>query len=152
MCRGNASGFHDRSTPVLYCLRMRWRAGARWSTGSGPDTMTPEEIVAKRDAGHHMNENDYVPASLDRSSTNGAAIRGREQQLIESNGGAQSTGGTSGNAINGVSAKNKKGAFYRRNGEMWRNGVSRQILTKSVSHQPPFAPAPSKMEARQGGR
>jgi hypothetical protein len=80
---------------------------------SGPSTMTPEEIVARRDAGHHMNDKDFGPAVLDRSSSNGAAIRGREQQLIEANGGARSTGGTSGNAINGISPTNKKGSYYR---------------------------------------
>jgi hypothetical protein len=80
---------------------------------SGPSRMTPEEIVARRDAGHHMNDKDFGPAMLDKSSSNGAAIRGREQQLIEANGGAQSTGGTSGNAINGISPTNKKGSDYR---------------------------------------
>jgi hypothetical protein len=75
--------------------------------------MTPEEIVARRDAGHHMNEQGYGPAKLDKSSNNAAAIRGREQLLIEANGGAQSVGGTSGNAINGISPKNPKDSHYR---------------------------------------
>ncbi len=73
---------------------------------SGPSTMSPEEIVAKRDAGHHMNDKGFGPAKLDESSTNKSAIRGREQQLIEANGGAKSSGGTSGNAINGVAPNN----------------------------------------------
>ena len=45
----------------------------------------------------------FGPAEVDKASTNKDAIRGREQQLIEKNGGAKSQGGTSGNAINGVS-------------------------------------------------
>jgi RHS repeat-associated protein len=43
---------------------------------------------------------------LDRSSSNSSAIRGREQQLIELNGGAQSVGGVSRNRINGISVYN----------------------------------------------
>ena len=40
------------------------------------------------------------------------AIRGREQQLIDYHGGAQSTGGTSGNAINGIGECNQKKKNY----------------------------------------
>lgn len=40
------------------------------------------------------------------------AIRGREQYLIDRYGGAQSQGGTSGNAINGISPNNKKIDIY----------------------------------------
>jgi RHS repeat-associated protein len=72
----------------------------------------PEDIVAARDAKHHMNDKGYGPAQLDKASTNKDAIRGREQQLIDANGGAQSTGGSSGNAINGISATNKNSDRY----------------------------------------
>lgn len=48
----------------------------------------------------------FEEAVLDMTSTNKDAIRGREQQLIEIHGGAKSTGGTSGNAINGISPNN----------------------------------------------
>jgi len=41
-----------------------------------------------------------------------AAIRGREQQLIDFNGGAQSVGGTSRNMINGISEMNPLRDFY----------------------------------------
>ncbi len=43
------------------------------------------------------------------------AIRGREQLLIEQNGGAKSEGGTSGNKINGISPNNKenRGKYIR---------------------------------------
>lgn len=40
------------------------------------------------------------------------AIRGREQQPIELNGGAKSQGGASGNAINGISPTNPKRQRY----------------------------------------
>jgi RHS repeat-associated protein len=81
-------------------------------TGRTSGTGTPEQNVARRDAGHHKNEEGYGPAVLDQSSTDPAAIRGREQQLIEVYGGAQSQGGTSGNAINGISANNPRGPDY----------------------------------------
>ena len=60
-----------------------------------------------------LNGEGYLPPVLDRSSENRSAIRGREQQLIEVNGGARSVGGTSRNAINGISPYNPRGSFYR---------------------------------------
>lgn len=77
---------------------------------SGKDT--PAKNVAKRDANHHKNKDGFGPAKLDKSSSNSKAIRGREQQLIDKNGGAQSQGGTSGNAINSVSPKNPNAKTY----------------------------------------
>ncbi len=73
---------------------------------------TAYENVAKRDNGHHMNDKGFGPAKLDKSSTSKNAIRGREQQLINKNGGAKSMGGKSGNAINGIGANNKKAGIY----------------------------------------
>jgi len=58
--------------------------------GRTSGTGTPEENVQLRDRSrHHMNEKGYGEAELDKSSSNPDAIRGREQQLIEANGGAQ---------------------------------------------------------------
>ncbi len=59
-----------------------------------------------------MNDKGFGSAALDKLSTNKDAIRGREQQLIDSNGGAKSQRGTSGNAINGISPNNKKKNRY----------------------------------------
>jgi Pretoxin HINT domain len=73
---------------------------------------TPEENIAARDRSHHMNDQGYGPAQLDQSSANKDAIRGREQNLIDHHGGAQSQGGTSGNAINGVSPTNPNRQDY----------------------------------------
>jgi RHS repeat-associated protein len=81
-------------------------------SGRTSGTESAEENVAARDQNHHMNEQGYGPAQLDKSSPNADAIRGREQQLIEANGGAQSQGGTSGNAINGVSSTNPNRQAY----------------------------------------
>ena len=80
--------------------------------GRTSGTGDPAENVAARDRNHHMNEKGFGPAVLDKSSSNPDAIRGREQMLIESNGGAKSQGGTSGNAINGISPKNPKRDQY----------------------------------------
>ncbi len=64
--------------------------------------------IAKRDRNHHMNSQGFGPAKLDVSTSNYKAIRGREQQLIDKFGGAKSVGGTSGNAINGISQYNPR--------------------------------------------
>ena len=81
-------------------------------SGRTSGTGTPEENIYNRDRNHHMNDKGFGPAVLDQSSDNYAAIRGREQMLIDSNGGAKSTGGTSGNAINGISSNNPKRDYY----------------------------------------
>ena len=59
-----------------------------------------------------MNGEGFGPAQLDKSSTSYEAIRGREQQLIQNNGGAQSQGGTSSNFYNGISPTNPRGPGY----------------------------------------
>ena len=59
-----------------------------------------------------MNDKGFGKATLDRSSTNKDAIRGREQQLIDFHGGSKSSGGTSGNQNRGISPTNKKRDLY----------------------------------------
>lgn len=73
---------------------------------------TPKENIRIRDKNHHMNNKGYDEAQLDKSSLNPDAIRGREQYLIDINGGAKSQGGTSGNRINGISRKNPNYSRY----------------------------------------
>jgi RHS repeat-associated protein len=74
---------------------------------------TPQQNVARRDQGHSvLNARGFGPAVLQQSSTSRSAIRGQEQRLIDQYGGAQSTGGTSANAINGVSSSNPNGIQY----------------------------------------
>ncbi|MGP4029526.1 RHS repeat-associated core domain-containing protein [Actinomadura sp. 3N407] len=84
-------------------------------TGRSRGYGNPVDIVAARDSGHHMDAEGYGPAVLDQyleatlpvtqrhSDTAYQAIRGREQNLIDFFGGAQSAGGASGNAIRGIS-------------------------------------------------
>ncbi|MEO7325355.1 MAG: RHS repeat-associated core domain-containing protein, partial [Dokdonella sp.] len=77
---------------------------------------TPEEqVVARTSSRDHEAKTDegYGAAVVDQNSANASAIRGREQQLIEQNGGAQSVGGTSGNKINGVSPANQNAEVYQ---------------------------------------
>ncbi len=81
-------------------------------TGRTSGTGTPEQNVARRDAGHHKNAEGYDRAQVDKSSTNKDAIRGREQQGIDAHGGARSRGGTSGNAMDGISHRNPKKPSY----------------------------------------
>ena len=81
-------------------------------TGRTKGTGTPEENVARRDSGHHMNAKGFGPAQLRYNSLKGNAIRGQEQVNINANGGAISQGGTSGNAINGISARNPNAGAY----------------------------------------
>ena len=80
--------------------------------GRTSGTGTPEENVKRRDKNHHMNKKGFGEAVLDKSSLNPDAIRGQEQYMIDLHGGAKSQGGTSGNAINGVSPKNPKKLQY----------------------------------------
>ncbi|MFN4288642.1 MAG: RHS repeat-associated core domain-containing protein [Brevundimonas sp.] len=80
---------------------------------------SPEQAVAARgrSADHRrLTEEGFEPPQLDRSGSAGA-IRGREQQLVEANGGAQSVGGTSANRINAVGPRNPNGPRYRRDAE-----------------------------------
>jgi RHS repeat-associated protein len=77
---------------------------------------TPEQQVATRTSNvdhQAKTQAGYGPAVVDKNSPNADAIRGREQQLILQNGGAQSQGGTSGNAINGVSPTNPRAETYK---------------------------------------
>ncbi|MEQ1591028.1 MAG: RHS repeat-associated core domain-containing protein [Thiobacillaceae bacterium] len=90
----------NSKTGEVYCGR---------TSGCG----TAFENVAKRDSNHHMNDKGYDPAQLDKSSASKDAIRGREQKMIEANGGARSSGGSSGNAINGITHNNPNANRYR---------------------------------------
>ncbi len=67
-----------------------------------------QSILAKRDNNHHMDAKGYGPAKIDRHSNNPAAIRGREQQMIDK----YKAEVRSGNAINGISPKNPKRNYY----------------------------------------
>lgn len=69
---------------------------------------TPLENIAARDASHAYNDFGFGPAELDQTSDSYAAIRGREQQLIE----YYQDQGISANKINGISPTNPNGPGY----------------------------------------
>jgi RHS repeat-associated protein len=83
--------------------------------GRTSGTGTPRENVDRRDNNRKddLNARGFSRAKLDQTSKNPDAIRGREQQMIERNGGAKSQGGTSGNKINGISDRNPRGSGCR---------------------------------------
>lgn len=61
----------------------------------------------------------YTDRVKQQISSNYQAIRGREQMLIDHYGGPQSTGGTSGNTINGIGANNKNRDTYISERRTW---------------------------------
>ncbi|MBL4846862.1 MAG: hypothetical protein JKY65_15190, partial [Planctomycetes bacterium] len=73
---------------------------------------TPSKNVRNRDRGHHMTDKGFGPARPDKSHGKPGPIRGREQMGVEGKGGAQSMGGTSSNAINGIGPNNPKKKGY----------------------------------------
>lgn len=107
---GDARRAADGVTHQTY-TKTNPETGAVYS-GKTSGTGNPFQNVARRDSGHHMTDKGFGPVVLDKSSSNPAAIRGREQNLIDKHGGAQSRGGTSGNAINSISDRNRKKDCY----------------------------------------
>jgi RHS repeat-associated protein len=77
---------------------------------------TVSQVLAGRARNHHMSAADGWGSPVLDVAASGAgareAIRGREQQLIDHHGGAQSEGGASGNKIRGVSKWNPRGKTY----------------------------------------
>jgi RHS repeat-associated protein len=81
-----------------------------------------DAVLNSRCGCHHMRTQGFGNPMVDRSIKSTAtindifaraAIRGREQMLIEHYGGARSSGGTSGNAINGISPYNPLRSGYK---------------------------------------
>ncbi|WP_315552883.1 hypothetical protein [Microbacterium aurum] len=75
--------------------------------GRTSGTGSPHENLARRDANHAYNSDGFGPATLDRSGSY-AAIRGREQELIEH----YRELGISANKINGISPSNPRRQWY----------------------------------------
>jgi RHS repeat-associated protein len=94
-----------------YQTYTRWNplTGQCYS-GRTSGTDTPANNVKKRSAQQaDLTAEGFQPGVVDKSSFNKSSVRGREQQMIEINGGAQSSGGTSRNLINGISPLNLRG-------------------------------------------
>lgn len=106
----------EASGGKTYTTYTRTKTDGTVYSGRTSGTKTPDQQVAARTSqpDHQAKTAEgYGPATVDRNSSNPDAIRGREQQLIEQHGGAQSQGGTSGNKINGVSPNNPNAANYK---------------------------------------
>ena len=107
-----------RQTPRDYSYVVYTKTNAAGSVYVGRTSGfgTPEEVVRRRDAGHHMNAFGYGPAVVNSALVNVGslqgypAIRGREQQVIDFYGGVGSP--MVGNSIRGVSQYNPLGPIY----------------------------------------
>jgi RHS repeat-associated protein len=122
---GDTAGGCSEPPAYWYLTYTKTRTeGGHVTTYSGRTSgygATPQAVLARRDSGHHMNAAGFGRAQVDRAVRSVAtvndvatrmAIRGREQMLIDHFGGARSAGGTSGNAINGISPYNPlRGAY-----------------------------------------
>lgn len=109
---------------LWYITYQKYNAATqKYYSGRASGYGTPQQVLAQRDAGHHMGAA-FGPAeltgaaqatmsySLRHADPAYQAIRGREQQMIDSRGGALSDGGTSPNAIRGVAKLNPLGRVY----------------------------------------
>ena len=75
----------------------------------------PQSIVNARASTHPGRLSGFGPAKVDEWAAGAqgyAAIRGREQQLIDHYGGAQNEGGTSANLIRAVSKRNPLAGYF----------------------------------------
>jgi RHS repeat-associated protein len=116
---------NDRNPTYITYLLINKTTGQVYSgraTGYGP----PEVILRARLSSHHKIAEGYEPLGNGlekyakgtrrfekrRKDPAYQAIRGREQQLIDNNGGAKSDGGNSGNAIRGVAKYNEQGRTF----------------------------------------
>ena len=94
----------------------------------------PQAIALRRATGQPLlNQEGFAPPVVDAVATDLPPIRGREQQLIDFLGGAQSVGGTARNKINGVADFNPFRGFYieqsiQQFGELPDNSPSRSRL------------------------
>ncbi|MGJ7606263.1 RHS repeat-associated core domain-containing protein [Variovorax sp. LT1R20] len=108
--------WYDEEDDDTYQTYTRWNPlTGQCYTGRTSGTGTPEQNVARRmkDADHRaLTAEGFRPGVLDRTSTNSGSVRGREQQVLELNGGARRSGGSSRNEINGISRWNFRGPSY----------------------------------------
>jgi hypothetical protein len=100
--------------PYYYVTYTRFNAATgKTYCGRSSGYGDPDDIVKRRGwQQKQLNAEGFSDPKLDKYSPEPDSIRGREQQLIDYNGGAQSVGGTTRNAINGVGDFNIRGAIY----------------------------------------
>jgi RHS repeat-associated protein len=104
----------DKDNQYLYVTytRVNPKTGQVYAGRTG-GYGTPEELVHRRSLGQPLLKAEgFRSPTVDQWSTNRAAIRGREQQLIDFYGGAKSVGGSARNMINGVADFNLNRPIY----------------------------------------
>ena len=108
------SGDTTNQKPYLYVTYTRTNAdNGQIYSGRTSGYGDPNSIVLKRAAGQPLlNAEGFQKPVVDTVSTDFGAIRGREQQLIDFHGGAQSVNGTTRNKINGVADFNPFRGYY----------------------------------------
>lgn len=108
------SGDTTNRTPYYYATYTRKnRATGQTYCGRTSGYGDPQNLVRNRGLQQSLlNAEGFSAPELDQYSTDYGAIRGREQQLIDYYGGAQSVGGAARNMINGVGPLNPNGPFY----------------------------------------
>jgi RHS repeat-associated protein len=104
---------NERTRERTYQTYTRWNPITNQCyTGRTSGRDSPEENVRRRSNQEaHLTAEGFRPAVLDRSSPNRYAIRGREQLVMDINGGSVSSGGRSRNIINGISPMNPMGRY-----------------------------------------
>lgn len=108
----------EKSQKKIYLTYTMTNSEGKVYSGRTSGYGTPETILAKRLQNHHMKTEEngsYGSAKIDQVAEGlmaSFAIRGREQQLIDKNGGAISDNGSSGNKIRGVRKWNPLGRIY----------------------------------------
>ena len=108
---GRSQRSDDETTYQTY-TRYNPTTGECYS-GRTSGTADPLTNIKKRSYGQPLlNAEGFQDPVLDRSSSSKNATRGREQQLIELNGGARSSGGNSRNMINGIRPSNPLRPIY----------------------------------------
>ena len=108
------SGDTQQTKPYLYVTYTRTnpQTGQVYS-GRTSGYGDPETLVLRRGSQQGtLNAEGFLPPVVDQATTNSLAQRGREQQLIDFNGGARSVGGITRNMINGVADFNPQRPFY----------------------------------------
>ena len=110
-----ADAASDREAIKFVTYTRTNAASGQVYSGRASGTGSPEEIVANRARTHPPRLASFGAPVVDRWAIGLAgydAIRGREQQLIDANGRAQSDNGTSANKIRGVGRFNPLAGMF----------------------------------------
>ena len=104
----------NNSKPRLFVTYTRYNPSTgQYYAGRTSGYQAPEVLIKTRSLGQpHLNAEGFEAPIVDVYTTNRGAVRGREQQLIDYFGGAQSVNGSARNMINGVADFNPFRGYY----------------------------------------